>query len=94
MPGRGSSLGDSTIVVHVVYHPNAAPAYKIDAADVAHAELQSKLTEIYAYRAERVMFVKGDDNLRFSDIVDVIDIGKASNADNIGLMTPGNIAGN
>jgi len=94
MPGRGSSLGDSTIIVHVVYHPNAAPAYKIDAADVAHAELQSKLTEIYAYRAERVMFVKGDDNLRFSDIVDVIDIGKASNADNIGLMTPGNIAGN
>ena len=91
---RGSSPPDRTIVVHVIYRPNAAPAYKINAADVAHAELQSKLTEIYAHRDERVMFVKGDDNLRFSDIADVIDIGRASNTDHIGLMTPGVTAGN
>jgi biopolymer transport protein ExbD len=88
-PTRGSSLQDRTVIVHVIYRPNATPAYKIDAADIAHDELQSKLTEIYANRAERVMFVKGDDNLRFSDIADVIDIGRASNADHIGLMTPG-----
>ena len=93
-PARGSSPPDRTIVVHVIYHPNAAPAYKINAADVAHDELQPKLTEIYANRAERVMFVKGDDNLNFSDIADVIDIGRASNADHIGLMTPGIKAGN
>jgi biopolymer transport protein ExbD len=92
-PARGSSSPDRTIVVHVIYHPNAAPAYKINAADVAHAELQSKLTEIYANRAERVMFVKGDDNLRFSDIADVIDIGRASNVDHIGMLTPGVTAG-
>jgi biopolymer transport protein ExbD len=93
-PTRGSSPPDRTIVVQVIYRPNAAPAYKINAADVAHAELQSKLTEIYAHRDERVMFVKGDDNLRFSDIADVIDIGRASNVDHIGLMTPGVKAGN
>ena len=93
-PTRRSSLQDRTVIVHVIYRPNATPAYKIDAADVAHADLQSRLNEIFANRAERVMFIKGDDNLNFSDIADVIDIGRASNVDHIGLMTPGVIADN
>ena len=93
-PARGSSPPGRTIVVHVFYRPNAAPAYKINATDVAHTDLQSRLNEIFANRAERVMFIKGDDNLNFSDIAEVIDIGRASNVDHIGLMTPGVIAGN
>ena len=47
-----------------------------------------KLTEIYANRAERVMFVRGDDDLNFAYIAEVIDIGRAANVDHIGLMTP------
>ena len=93
-PARGSSSPDRTIVVHVIYRPNAAPAYKINSADVAHADLQSRLNEIFANRAERVLFIKGDDDLNFSDIADVIDIGKASNVDHIGLVAPGVTAGN
>ena len=88
-PARGSSPPDRAIVVQVIYRPNAAPAYKINAADVAHVDLQSRLTVIFANRAERVMFVEGDDNLRFSEVVDVIDIGKGSDVDHIGLLTPG-----
>ena len=79
---------DRTIVVQVLYRPGAAPAYKINDTDVAHADLLSKLTAIYANRAERVMFVKGDDNVDFASIADVIDIGKSANVDHIGLMTP------
>jgi biopolymer transport protein ExbD len=95
-PTRVSSLqdSDSAIIVHVIYRPNEAPAYKIDGGDVAHDELRSKLAEIYAHRAERMMFVQGDDKLRFSDIADVIDIGIASNADHIGLVTQRVTAGN
>ena len=84
---------EPTIVVHVIYRPNAAPAYKINGADVAHADLQVRLNRTFASRAERVLFIKGDDALRFSDIVDVIDIGRASNVDHIGLVTPGVTAG-
>jgi len=79
---------DRTIVVQVLYRPGQAPAYKINDTDVNHGDLQSKLTEIYANRAERVMFVKGDDDVNFSYIADVIDIGKSANVDHIGLMTP------
>jgi biopolymer transport protein TolR len=79
---------DRTIVVQVLYRPGAPPAYKINDTDVNHADLLPRLTAIYANRAERVMFVKGDDNVDFASIADVIDIGKSANVDHIGLMTP------
>jgi biopolymer transport protein ExbD len=79
---------DRTIVVQVLYRPGQTPAYRINETDVNHSDLQPKLTEIYSNRAERVMFIKGDDNVNFSYIADVIDIGKAASVDHIGLMTP------
>jgi biopolymer transport protein TolR len=80
---------DRTIVVQVIYRPGqSTPAYKINDDDETHADLLPKLTAIYANRAERVMFVKGDDQLNFAYIADVIDIGRAANVDHIGLMTP------
>ena len=79
---------DRTIVVQVLHRPGAPPAYKINETDVAKSDLLPRLTEIYANRAERVMFVKGDDDVNFAYIADVIDIGRAANVDHIGLMTP------
>jgi len=84
---------DRTIVVQVVYRPGAAPSYKINETDVAKTDLLAKLTEIYANRAERVMFVRGDDDLNFAYIAEVIDIAHAANVDHIGLMTPKIMAG-
>jgi biopolymer transport protein ExbD len=79
---------DRTIVVQVLYRPGQAPAYKINDTDVLHSDLLSKLTDIYANRAERVMFIKGDDDVNFEYIADVMDIGREANVDHIGLMTP------
>jgi len=87
-PQKQPPQNDRTIVVQVLYRPGAAPTYKINETDVARADLLPRLTEIYANRAERIMFVKGDDDLNFAYIADVIDIGRAANVDHIGLMTP------
>ena len=84
---------ERTIVVQVLYRPGAAPAYKINETDVAKRDLLPRLTEIYANRAERVMFVKGDDDVNFAYIAYVIDIGRAANVDHIGMMTPKIMAG-
>jgi biopolymer transport protein ExbD len=92
-PQQQQQPNDRTIVVQVLYRPGAAPTYKINETDVQKSELQARLSEIYANRAERVMFVKGDDNLDFRYVADVIDIGRAANVDHIGLMTPKIIAG-
>ena len=84
---------DRTIVVQVLYRAGAAPNYKINETDVQKSELLPKLTEIYANRAERVMFVRGDDDVNFAYIAEVIDIGRAASVDHIGLMTPKIMAG-
>jgi biopolymer transport protein TolR len=80
---------DRTIVVQVTHRPGGGePGYKINDTDVAHADLQNKLAGIFSTRAEKVMFVKGDPDLDFAPIADVIDIGKAAGVDHIGIMTP------
>jgi len=87
-PQKEPPKTDRTIVVQVFYHPGAVPTYKINETDVDRRDLLPRLTEIYANRAERVMFVRGDDDLNFAYIADVIDVGRAANVDHIGLMTP------
>src|ERR1700740_3590893 len=79
---------DRTIVVQVEGQANGIPVYKINQDDVAKAQLRQRLDEIFAPRAEKVMFVKGDPNLNFSSIAEVIDIGHAVGVDHIGLIPP------
>jgi biopolymer transport protein ExbD len=92
-PNKTPQNQDRTIVVQVLHRPGAAPSYKINETDVLKAELLPRLTEIYANRAERIMFVKGDDDVNFSYVAEVIDIGRSANVDHIGLMTPKIMAG-
>jgi biopolymer transport protein ExbD len=84
---------DRTIVVQVLYRAGAKPTYKINETDIEQRDLRSKLDAIYANRAEKVMFVRGDDDVDFSYIAEVIDIGHAAGVDHIGMMTPKIMAG-
>ncbi len=92
---------ERTIVVQVLHEAGKNPSYKINETVVyngvggpaAQKELLARLTEIYANRAERIMFVKGDDNVDFRYVAEVIDIGRAANVDHVGLMTPKIMAG-
>ena len=49
--------------------------------------LGQRLEEIFKTRAERVVFVKGDSNLNFIEVAEVIDIAKGAGIDKIGLIT-------
>jgi len=84
---------DRTIVVQIIHMPSGPPQYKINETPVNKTDLLGKLTDIYANRAERIMFVRGDDDLNFAYVAEVIDIGRAANVDHIGLMTPKILAG-
>ena len=66
----------------------ASPSYKINEDDFAKAQLEPKLTEIFATRQDKVMFVKGDKDLDFGKVAEVIDFGHQAGVDNIGLITP------
>jgi biopolymer transport protein ExbD len=92
-PEQQKNPTDRTIVVQVLHRPGATPAYKINETDVLKGELLPKLQDIYANRAERIMFVRGDDDVNFAYVAEVIDIGRAAGVDHIGLMTPQIMAG-
>lgn len=87
-PQKTPPNNDRTIVVQILGKAGVKPQYKINETDVQISELQARLQEIYANRAERIMFVKGDDDVDFRYIAEVIDIGRAANVDHIGMMTP------
>jgi biopolymer transport protein TolR len=85
---KNAQPNDRTIVVQIIGGANGIPSYKINEDDVAKAELQTRLDAIFSTRAEKVMFVKGDPNLNFQSVAEVVDIGHAVGVDNIGLITP------
>jgi biopolymer transport protein ExbD/biopolymer transport protein TolR len=78
-----------TIVVQVTSRPGGGePGYKINDQDFAKASLTPKLTEIFSTRVEKVMFVKGDKDLDFGKIAEVIAFGHQADVTNIGIITP------
>ena len=83
--GRG---GDA-VVLEVLKDGADAVKFRINEQAVAQGELQARLSAIYGNRAQRVLFLKGDDTLSFTQMAEVIDIGHAAGVDQIGLMTPG-----
>ena len=50
-------------------------------------QLGPRLEDIFKQRAEKVAFVKGDDNVNFADVARAIDIMRGSGIDKVGLIT-------
>ncbi|MGC1294569.1 MAG: biopolymer transporter ExbD [Alloacidobacterium sp.] len=79
---------DRTIVVQILSSPGGTPSYKINKDDVAKVDLRNRLDAIYAARAEKVMFIKGDPDLNFTSVAEVVDLAHGVGVDHIGLITP------
>jgi biopolymer transport protein TolR len=79
---------DRTIVVQLLDRGSGQePGLKINTDDATWDNLQGRLTDIYKQRAEKVMFVKGDDAIPFANVASVIDIAHAAGVDKVGLIT-------
>ena len=78
---------DRTIVVQLMKGAGDKPALKINQDDVTWENLEGRLNDIFKTRAEKVMFVKADNDLPFNDVAQVIDIGHAAGVDKVGLIT-------
>ncbi|HVW76929.1 MAG TPA: biopolymer transporter ExbD [Alloacidobacterium sp.] len=86
---------DRTIVVSILSSPGGTPSYKINQDDVPKSDLRNRLDAIYATRgeSERVMFIKGDPDLNFTSVAEVVDMGRGVGVDHVGLITPKIAAG-
>ena len=72
-----------TVVVSV----STGGQLKINQDAVTKDQLVARLIDIFKTRAERVMFVKGDPDVLFGDVAEVIDIAKGAQIDKVGLIT-------
>lgn len=72
-----------TIVVQVATNGKI----KINQDDVTWEDLGTRLDAIFKERAEKVAFVKGEDNVPFAEVARAIDIMRGSGIDKVGLIT-------
>jgi biopolymer transport protein TolR len=79
---------DSTIVIQVGWsQPNQPPVLKINQENVKWEDLQTRLHDIFKLRAQRVAFVRGDDDIDFQYVADVIDLAHGAGVERVGLLT-------
>jgi biopolymer transport protein ExbD len=79
-----------TIVIQVVWTTkDTPPTFKINQDDVRWEDLEIRLEQIYLTRAEKVAFVRGDADVDFQYVADVIDVAHHAGIQKVGLLTQG-----
>jgi biopolymer transport protein TolR len=87
-PRDSPSPVDSTIVIQVAWsQSDKAPVFKINQDEVKLEDLQARLHDIFKLRAERIAFVRGDDDIDFQYVADVIDLAHDAGVERVGLLT-------
>ena len=77
-----------TIVIQVAWiTKDQPPTVRINQDDVPWQDLETRLTEIYLKRAEKVAFVRGDADVDFQYVADVIDLAHHAGVQRVGLLT-------
>jgi biopolymer transport protein ExbD len=76
-------LENKTVVVQVMEDGKL----KINNEDSSWEQLGPRMEQIFKDRAEKVAFVKGDNNVLFMEVARAIDIMHAAGIDKVGLIT-------
>jgi biopolymer transport protein TolR len=79
------SQADQRTVVIVI---NRDKSMSINQEATDEQRLGPRLEEIFKTRAERVVFVRGDNELEYQYVAKAIDIAHGAGIDKVGLMTP------
>src|SRR6516165_9792631 len=80
---QNQELENKTVVVQVL----ADGKVKINNEDSSWETLGPRIEQIFKERAEKVAFVKGDNDVMFQEVARAIDIMRASGIDKVGLIT-------
>jgi biopolymer transport protein TolR len=79
---------EGTVVIQVVWtSKDALPTVRINREEVRWDDLPLRLDQIYLKRAEKVAFVRGDADVDFLYVADVIDLAHHAGVQRIGLLT-------
>jgi biopolymer transport protein TolR len=87
LPHNGGSPGEG-IVLEMNKDAEDAISFRLNQQQVAKGDLQLRLAAIFANRAKRVFFLKGDERLSFTRIAEIIDLCHSAGINQIGLIAP------
>jgi biopolymer transport protein ExbD len=76
-------------VSQIVINYGADKKISINNQDVQVADLEERLRTIFESRKDKTMFIMGAPNLRYGDIIEVIDAGKGAGVEKVGIVTEG-----
>jgi biopolymer transport protein TolR len=81
---------ERTVVIEVIWTTKGvAPTVTINHEDVRWQDLETRLAKIYLTRVEKVAFVRGDADVDFQYVADVIDVAHHAGVQRVGLLTQG-----
>lgn len=66
--------------------PRPTPALKINQEDVAWDGLRARLFDIFKMRSQKVAFVRGDNQIEFQYVAEVVDIARDAGVERVGLL--------
>ena len=80
---QNQDLENKTVVVQVLTNDKL----KINNEDATWDGLGPRIEQIFKDRAEKIAFVKGDNDVLFAEVARAIDIMRANGIDKVGLIT-------
>lgn len=76
-----------SVVLQVLSGPGGQPQLEINQQNVTWQDLDSRLIDIYKTRAQKVLFVKADNDIPWHDVATVIADARNADVDHVGLIT-------
>ena len=73
----------------IVLEYTADRRISINKQDVTIQGLEARLRDIFEQRRDKTMFIAGAGNLRYGEIVEVIDAAKGAGVEKVGIVTEG-----
>jgi biopolymer transport protein ExbD len=86
-PAPNQPVNQDIIAKTIVVQVETGGKLKINQEETTWETLGPRLDEIFKQRAEKIAFVKGDENVQFYEVARAIDIMRGSGIDKVGLIT-------
>ncbi len=77
------------VLNQIVVEYSAERKISVNKQDVTIQDLEGRLRTIFEQRKDKTMFIVGAPNLRYGDIVEVIDAAKGAGVEKVGIVTEG-----
>ncbi|MEQ1912025.1 MAG: biopolymer transporter ExbD [Vicinamibacterales bacterium] len=90
LPAQSQTKADPTPDnSQIVLEYSAERHISVNKQDVTVAQLEKTLRDIFETRKDKKMFIAGAENLRYGDIMEVIDAARGAGVEKVGIVTSG-----